>query len=97
MFLHIFFLIGFRNRLAVLVDWFWAYLTRERIFEPLGMKETGFSMPPEHVGRMPSYYMTNFQTGKMELQTLSAPSEWTMPHAFPTGAAGLLSSAIAPV
>ncbi len=30
LFLHIFFLIGFRNRLAVLIDWFWAYLTRER-------------------------------------------------------------------
>jgi len=28
--LHIFFLIGFRNRLAVMLDWFWAYLTRER-------------------------------------------------------------------
>lgn len=30
LFLHIFFLIGFRNRLAVMFDWFWAYLTRER-------------------------------------------------------------------
>ena len=30
LFLHIFFLIGFRNRLAVMTDWFWAYLTRER-------------------------------------------------------------------
>lgn len=28
--LHIFFLIGFRNRLAVMFEWFWAYLTRER-------------------------------------------------------------------
>lgn len=30
LFLHVFFLIGFRNRLAVLTEWFWAYLTRER-------------------------------------------------------------------
>jgi NADH dehydrogenase len=30
LFLHVVFLIGFRNRLAVLLDWFWAYLTRER-------------------------------------------------------------------
>jgi NADH dehydrogenase len=28
--LHVFFLIGFRNRFAVMLDWFWAYLTRER-------------------------------------------------------------------
>lgn len=30
LFLHVFFLIGFRNRIAVMLDWFWAYLTRER-------------------------------------------------------------------
>jgi NADH dehydrogenase len=30
LFLHVFFLIGFRNRLIVLLEWFWAYLTRER-------------------------------------------------------------------
>lgn len=30
LFLHVFFLIGFRNKFAVLFEWFWAYLTRER-------------------------------------------------------------------
>jgi len=30
LFLHVFFLIGFRNRFAVMYSWFWAYLTRER-------------------------------------------------------------------
>ena len=30
LFLHVFFLIGFRNRIYVLLEWFWAYLTRER-------------------------------------------------------------------
>ena len=30
LFLHVMFLIGFRNRLFVLMGWFWAYLTRER-------------------------------------------------------------------
>jgi hypothetical protein len=30
LFLHVVFLIGFRNRFAVLIDWFWAYMTRER-------------------------------------------------------------------
>lgn len=30
LFVHIFTLIGFRNRLYVLSEWFWAYLTRER-------------------------------------------------------------------
>ena len=30
LFLHVIFLIGFRNRFAVMFEWFWAYLTRER-------------------------------------------------------------------
>jgi len=30
LFLHVFFLIGFRNRMVVMLEWFWAYLTRER-------------------------------------------------------------------
>ena len=30
LFLHVFFLIGFRNRVSVMFSWFWAYLTRER-------------------------------------------------------------------
>jgi CubicO group peptidase (beta-lactamase class C family) len=67
-------------------------LFRTRIFEPLGMKDTGFWMPAERTGRLPSYYMTNPQTGKLELQTLSPPSEWTRPPAFPAGSAGLLST-----
>ena len=65
---------------------------RTRIFEPLGMKETGFSMPAEHTGRLPGYYATDFETGKLELKTLSAPSEWSRPPVFPSGAAGLVST-----
>lgn len=30
LFLHVMFLIGFRNKLSVMFGWFWAYLTRER-------------------------------------------------------------------
>lgn len=30
LFVHIFFLIGFRNRLMVMIDWAWAYVTYER-------------------------------------------------------------------
>jgi len=30
LFIHIFFLIGFRNRLVVMINWAWAYLTYER-------------------------------------------------------------------
>jgi CubicO group peptidase (beta-lactamase class C family) len=67
-------------------------LFRTRIFEPLGMQDTGFWMPAEHTSRLARYYMTNPQTGKLELQTLSPPSEWTTPPAFPAGSAGLVST-----
>ncbi len=30
LFIHIFFLIGFRNRLIVLIQWAWSYFTYER-------------------------------------------------------------------
>src|SRR5256712_4755330 len=65
---------------------------RARIFEPLGMKDTGFSISAEQSRRLPSYYQTNFQTGKLELQIVSGPSEWTKAPAFPSGAAGLVST-----
>jgi CubicO group peptidase (beta-lactamase class C family) len=65
---------------------------KTRIFEPLGMKETGFSIRAEHAGRIPIHYMTNFATGKIELQPLSAISEWTKPPVFPSGAGGLVST-----
>jgi CubicO group peptidase (beta-lactamase class C family) len=37
--------------------------------------------------------MTNFETGKLELQTLTGPEVWTGPPAFPSGAGGLVSTA----
>jgi CubicO group peptidase (beta-lactamase class C family) len=65
---------------------------RARIFEPLGMRDTGFSMPAERTDRLPSQYMTDFQTGRVELQTITGPDVWTRPPAFPSGAGGLLST-----
>jgi CubicO group peptidase (beta-lactamase class C family) len=68
-------------------------LLRTRIFEPLGMRDTGFSMPAEQTNRLPSQYRMDFQTGEVKLQTLTGPDVWTRPPAFPSGAAGLLSTA----
>lgn len=65
---------------------------RTRIFQPLGMDDTAFSMRADTVSRLPHTYMTNFQTGKMEELTASGPSVWTKPPVFPSGAAGLVST-----
>jgi CubicO group peptidase (beta-lactamase class C family) len=67
---------------------------RDRLFEPLGMSETGFWLPAEQVHRMPSCYFTNPETGALEETTAQSPPDlWTRPPAFPSGAAGLVSTA----
>jgi NADH dehydrogenase len=45
LFLHIFWLIGFRNRIAVLSEWAWSYLTLQRRVRLI----TGGRLPPEQV------------------------------------------------
>ena len=66
---------------------------RTRIFEPLGMRDTGFSMAADQTERLPAQYRTDFQTGAVEPETITGPDVWTRPPAFPSGAGGLLSTA----
>lgn len=68
-------------------------LLRSRLFEPLGMTDTGFRTTPDNVSRIPSYYMGDLDSGEVRLQPVSAPAEWTAAPVFPSGAAGLLSTA----
>jgi CubicO group peptidase (beta-lactamase class C family) len=65
---------------------------RTRIFEPLAMEHTGFWLSPELTATLPSYYMTNQQTGVLERQNVSTPEEWNRPPVFPSAAGGLLST-----
>jgi CubicO group peptidase (beta-lactamase class C family) len=69
-----------------------AEVFRTRLFAPLGMTATGFWLPAEQARRLPSYYMTNFSSGELELQQVSGADEWTRPPAFPSGASGLAST-----
>ncbi|MBV9580243.1 MAG: beta-lactamase family protein [Chloroflexi bacterium] len=66
---------------------------RTRIFEPLGMRTTGFSLPLEITRDLPAYYITNFESGRLERRDVSTPEEWSRPPIFPSGAAGLISTA----
>jgi CubicO group peptidase (beta-lactamase class C family) len=68
------------------------HVFRTRIFEPLGMRETSFSISAEQTDRLPSEYTMDFQTGKVVPDPLTGPEVWTRPPAFPSGAAGLLST-----
>jgi CubicO group peptidase (beta-lactamase class C family) len=65
---------------------------RERIFAPLGMKDTGFSVPVTELDRLATGYWTNPQTGAFELYDEAAGGQWSRPPAFPSGAGGLVST-----
>jgi CubicO group peptidase (beta-lactamase class C family) len=64
---------------------------REHIFEPLGMKDTGFSVPAEKMDRFVSCYAMNPQTKKLDL--VDPPNgQWSKAPAFPSGGSGLVST-----
>jgi CubicO group peptidase (beta-lactamase class C family) len=57
---------------------------RERIFEPLAMTETGFSVDAGKTHRMPVYYISGTEPGP--------DAQWTQPPEFPSGSSGLAST-----
>jgi CubicO group peptidase (beta-lactamase class C family) len=65
---------------------------RERIFEPLGMDDTGFHVPPAKVDRLASLYGANPETGALELHDDAGDSKWSRPPAFESGGGGLVST-----
>ncbi len=65
---------------------------RERIFEPLGMKDTGFSVPSEKLDRLPGCYQANPETWALEVYDDPSDSQWSRPPAFPSAAGGLVST-----
>jgi CubicO group peptidase (beta-lactamase class C family) len=62
----------------------------ERVFEPLGMADTGFAVPPAKLGRFTSYYRIDPDGGT---QLVDAPDgQWSSVPPFPSGAGGLVST-----
>jgi len=68
-----------------------AYL-QERIFQPLGMVDTGFYVPPDKIDRFATLYGPGEDsTG---LQVIDGHFHFTRPGAIPAGGEGLVSTAI---
>jgi CubicO group peptidase (beta-lactamase class C family) len=65
---------------------------RERLFEPLGMKDTGFSVPAGKRDRLPATYWTNIETGEFGVFDSAEDSRWHTPPVFESGAGGLVST-----
>ena len=62
----------------------------ERLFEPLGMVDTGFAVPAGERHRFTSCYRADAAGG---LELVDPPDgQWSSPPAFPSGAGGLVST-----
>jgi CubicO group peptidase (beta-lactamase class C family) len=66
----------------------------ERIFEPLGMKDSGFSVPLDKLDRLGPAYQSDPETHEIELFDSAGPeSRWSRPPPFFSARGGLVSTA----
>ncbi len=65
---------------------------RERLFDPLGMHDTGFSVPRDKLHRFVTSYLVDPRTGGLTLYD-RPDGMWSRPPAFGSGAEGLVSTA----
>ena len=64
----------------------------ERIFGPLGMVDTAFEVPSSKMVRFTTAYWTNPMTGTLDVYDDARTGQWSRLPAFPSGAAGLVST-----
>ncbi|WP_426016999.1 serine hydrolase domain-containing protein [Brevundimonas sp. DWR2-3-1b1] len=69
---------------------------KTRIFEPLGMVDTGFHVPPDQVHRLTEMYSDDGKGGlKAATEAFDMPiNDYTRPPRFESGGGGLVSTAI---
>lgn len=67
---------------------------QERLFEPLGMKDTAFFVPPEKLGRLPTQYGMDFAAGDGSIIVYDADLgiDFTAPPPMDSGAGGLVTT-----
>ncbi|WP_149180421.1 serine hydrolase domain-containing protein [Streptomyces sp. TRM49041] len=65
---------------------------RERILDPLGMKDTGFYVPADQIHRLPPLYAPDPQTGTFHVWDEAAGGRHSAPPAFEGGGGGLNST-----
>jgi CubicO group peptidase (beta-lactamase class C family) len=65
---------------------------RERIFEPLGMIDTGFSVPAADLGRLTTFYRPDRETGESSVLDEAPNSWWSRPPSFPDAKGWLVST-----
>jgi CubicO group peptidase (beta-lactamase class C family) len=66
---------------------------RERIFGPLGMKDTDFHVPADKRDRFATSYVRDPATNKLNVHDEPRSSRWGEPPTFASGGGGLVSTA----
>jgi CubicO group peptidase (beta-lactamase class C family) len=69
-----------------------ATFLHERIFEPLGMKDTGFWVPKDKLDRLPACYGTDMVTGELMVLHEAGNGRYSQPPVFESGGGGLVST-----
>jgi CubicO group peptidase (beta-lactamase class C family) len=64
----------------------------QRLFEPLGMVDTGFSFSPDQADRMTAAYASDPETGGLLVLDEAADGFWSRPPPLPDGAGWLVST-----
>jgi CubicO group peptidase (beta-lactamase class C family) len=65
---------------------------RERVLDPLGMADTGFTVPAKQLGRLTTAYRPDPETGQLSVLDDPADSWWSSPTCFPDASGWLVST-----
>jgi CubicO group peptidase (beta-lactamase class C family) len=65
---------------------------RERVFDPLGMVDTGFTVTADRLSRLPTLYRPEPDTGELSVRDDPADSWWSRPPLFPDASGWLVST-----
>jgi CubicO group peptidase (beta-lactamase class C family) len=65
---------------------------RDRIFGPLGMDDTGFSVSSRQLDRLTTAYAPDPESGALHVLDDAEGSYWSVPPAFPSAAGWLVST-----
>jgi CubicO group peptidase (beta-lactamase class C family) len=65
---------------------------RERIFDPLGMRDTAFHVPADKIDRLPACYFFDRRTNTLNVYDDPADSSWLPEPPFESGGGGLVST-----
>ena len=65
---------------------------KERIFDPLGMNDTGFDVIWDRIGRLATSYVIDPDRGAAAIYDEPADGQWSRLPSFPSGGGGLVST-----